>query len=98
LFEVFLLSFMIINAKFPMLPLLTNSEPDDAGNRDRHAGTDATGNSRTFFPHGHVPTRFSAWRSFPRKRRYRNRAIDSGGESIERPVFFGRRNLYTNSI
>jgi hypothetical protein len=51
-----------------MLPPLQDQEPDAAGNRDRHAGTDATGNSRTTLPHGPVPTRLSAWRSFPRRR------------------------------
>jgi hypothetical protein len=85
-----------MNAKLPMSPPLPKTEPADAGNRDRHAGTDATGNSRTPIPEGRVPTRFSAWRSFPRKRRYSNRAIEAGGgESIPRPVYFGRQNIQT---
>jgi hypothetical protein len=58
-----------------------------AGNRDRHAGTDATGNSPDVLSPEPVPTRIPAWRSFPRKRRYRNRSLDGNAAAIERPVF-----------
>ena len=67
----------------PTLP----QEPDAAGNRDRHAGTDATGKSMDVPSHEPVPTRIPAWRSFPRKRRYRNRSLDDSPVGIERPVF-----------
>jgi hypothetical protein len=70
-----------------MLPPTLPHEPDAAGNHDRHAGTDATGNSTDVLSPEPVPTRISAWRSFPRKRRYRNRSIDGGPAEIERPVF-----------
>jgi hypothetical protein len=67
-------------------PTLPN-EPDAAGNHDRHAGTDATGKSMDVLSPEHVPTRIPAWRSFPRKRRYRNRSIDGDAAGIARPVF-----------
>ena len=76
-----------------MLPPLQNQEPDDAGNRDRHAGTDATGNSRTPLPHGRVPTRISAWRSFPRRRPRRMRKREDRAESMIYKEFFRQNPL-----
>ena len=70
-----------------MLPSTLPQEHDAAGNRDRHAGTDATGNSPDVLSPEPVPTRIPAWRSFPRKRRYRNRPLDEGHAGIERPFF-----------
>jgi hypothetical protein len=70
-----------------MLPSILPNEHDDAGNRDRHAGTDATGNSMDVPSPEPVPTRIPAWRSFPRKRRYRNRPLDDSPAGIERPQF-----------
>ena len=78
-----------------MLPPTLPPEPCAAGNRDRHAGTDATGISMDVLSPEHVPTRIPAWRSFPRKRRYRNRSIDDGPAGIERPVFH-RISIYRN--
>jgi len=70
-----------------MHPTTLPTEPGAAGNRDRHAGTDATGNSTDVPSPEPVPKRVPAWRSFPRKRRYRNRALDGEQAGIERPVF-----------
>jgi hypothetical protein len=95
--EVFLL-ILTINAKLPMLSPTFPQEPDAAGNRDRHAGTDATGKSMDVLSPEPVPTRFSAWRSFPRKRRPKNRSIDGGPVEIERPVFHRIRNPYDKAI
>ena len=79
----------------PTLP----PEPDDLGNRDRHAGTDATGNIPDVLSPEPVPTRLPAWRSIPRRRRERNlRSIDGGPAGIERPVLFGRHILYRHLI
>jgi hypothetical protein len=83
--EAFLL--LTINANLPMPSSTVPTGLDAAGNRDRHAGIDATGNSMDVLSPEHVPTRSLAWRSFPRKRRYRSRTIEGGPAGIERPVF-----------
>ena len=76
-----------------MLPPLPNQEPDAAGNRDRHAGTDATGNSMDVPPHRHVPTRISAWRSFPRRRPRRIRPREDERESLIYKDYFRQNPL-----
>jgi hypothetical protein len=76
-----------MNANLPMLTPTFPNERDDAGNRDRHAGTDATGNNPDVSSPEPVPTRIPAWRSFLRKHRYRNRVLEDSSSEINRPVF-----------
>jgi hypothetical protein len=89
--EAFLL--LTTHAYLPMPAPLPTSEPSDDGNRDRHAGTDATGNPRTSLLPENVPTRDPARRSafhrIPRKRR----VVEGGRE----PVIY-KQFLYANPL
>ena len=76
-----------------MLPSTLPHEHDAAGNRDRHAGTDATGNSPDGLSPQPVPTRISAWRSFPRRRPRRIRPREDERESLIYKDYFRQNPL-----
>ncbi len=76
-----------------MPPSTLPTEPDAAGNRDRHAGSDATGNSPDVSSPQNVPTRSFAWRSFPRRRPRRKRSRDDARDSLIYKDYFRQNPL-----